>query len=577
MGRCVLAGFGKKSVRGGARMHGRTKGLFLVPILVAILLVGALGGGCTSNTPATSGRPTTSTSASPSGAEQPTGELKIATGNLGKEMLDPTLDAGSSDKAMRTLMFDFLVGSTVDGQLSKDYGLARDWKVQQSGNSSVYTFDLRQGVKFHDGTEVAAEDVKFSLEYFTRKESSTVYAAPLRDAIDRIEVPSQYQMVVYTKMPYAFLLTDLSSLGYVEGIVLPKAYIEKNETDYFNKNPIGTGPYRFREQKRGTSITFEAIDYRHWLQQPRYKTVTLMLVPEESTRIAMLKTKEADVIDSVSRANISSLETAGLWVVSKKGNLVVTVQLGQTWDEGTYLHDVRVREALNLAVDRQAILDQVFKKAGSVTGSSYYGSWAYGYRPMPLYDYDPAKAKSLLEQAIKDKGWSKVELTFHSFDRPGVPELPLVAEAMAGEWQKTFGDLINVQVVPLDFAVVRQRLVGKKAPNSLAFVSIANKLTWNSTQRTFFVPGGLFTLATTPDLTALLDKLQGELDMDKVGQLQNQSARYIRDNHFAVPLFELDELQSADPKKVPQWDMGKFVQDPNYRDIMVRGRAYPAQ
>ncbi|TAK34158.1 MAG: ABC transporter substrate-binding protein [Chloroflexota bacterium] len=567
----------KMFVRGGTSLLCRSKGLFLMPIMVALLLVGSFGGGCTTNTPATSGKPTTSTSGSPSGAKQSTGELKIATGNLGKEMLDPTLDAGSADKQIRTLMFDYLVGAGVDGQLSKEYGLAMDWKAQHSATNSVYTFDLRQGVKFHDGTEVTAQDVKFSLEYFARKESATVYAAPLRDAIDRIEVPSQYQVVVYTKKPYAFLLTDLSSLGFVEGIVLPKAYIEKNGTDYFNKSPIGTGPYKFKEQKRGTSITFEAIAYQHWLQQPKYKTVTFMLVPEESTRIAMLKTKEADVVDAVSRSNLASVQSAGYTAFSKKASMIININLGQTWDQSSYLNDARVREALNLAIDRQAMLDQIFKKAGSITGDDYYGSWAYGYKPMPLYDHDTDKAKTLLEQAIKDKGWSKVELTFYSFDRPGVPELPLIAEAMAGMWQKAFGDIISVKIVPVDFAVVRQSAIDKKVQNSLFFVAIANRLFWTSTQRSVFRTGGLYILANPPQLEGLIDKAAAETDMDKAGQFQAETARFIRDNHFVVPLFALDDVQAANPQKVTQWDMGKFVYDPNYRDITVRGRAYPAK
>ncbi|TAK34168.1 MAG: ABC transporter substrate-binding protein [Chloroflexota bacterium] len=568
-------------------MLGRRKGLFLAPVLVAVLLVGAVAGGCTSeNTPATSGKPTTSSSApaSPSApapsAQQPAGELKIAFNSLSKEVLDPSLDSGPLTKPIMGPMYDYLVGVTVNGVFSKDYGLARDWKVEHSATNSVYTFDLRQGVKFHDGTEVTAQDVKFSLEYYTRKGSRSGNFANLKSTIDRIEAPSKYQVVVYTTKPYAFLLTDLSLHGQGEGQMLPKDYIEKNGTEYFNKHPVGTGPYKFKDQKQGTSITYEAIDYQHWLQQPKYKTVTLMLSPEESTRIAMLKTGEADAINSISTANISGLESGGMTVFSKKGGATFLLLLAQTWDENSYLNDIRVREALNLVVDRQSIVDQIFKKRGTPLGA-WYGSWAYGYKAVPLYDYDPAKAKSLLQQAIKDKGWTKVEIMLYQYPyaRIGETEAKLTVEAIGGMWQKALGDLINVQIVPAaEYAVLRQKMIDKMAANSAGLLGASNAAFWGTSWQSTSTSKSNYSLVKTPELDDLiLNKLGGETDIEKIGQIQYTIATYLHDNYFNVPLFETDELWAGNPKKIPQWDLGKFAQDPNLRDVIVQGRAFPAQ
>ncbi|TAK29796.1 MAG: ABC transporter substrate-binding protein [Chloroflexota bacterium] len=560
-------------------MPGRRKGLFLVPIIVTILLVGSLGGACTSTpTSPNPANPATSTSAPAAGAQQPTGELKIAMNTLSKEMQDPTLDSGLM-KPMIDPMYDYLVGVDVDGKFSKDYGIAKDWKVEHTATNSVYRFTLRQGVKFHDGTEVTAQDVKFSLEYFTRKDSVSGGNAPVRAAIDRIEAPSQFQVVVYTKKPYAFLLTDLSLQGQQEGIVLPKTYIEKNGTDYFNQHPIGTGPYRFKEQQKGTRISLEAIDYQHWLHQPKYKTVTFTLAPEESTRIAMLKTGETDVINSVSTANITSIEGASSKVASKKGGAVFLLSLAQTWEEGTYFSDVRVRQALNLAVDRQAMVDNIFLKRGAVLGG-WYGSYAYGYKPLPLYDYDPAKAKSLLEQAMKDRGWSKVQIALYQYPyaRMGETEARLVVENIGGMWQKTFGDLINVQIVPAaDYAVFRQKLVDKTASNSAGLLGSSNTPFFVSAWQATLTSKSNYSLAKTPELdTLILNKLGSEAELEKISQLQYDTAKYVHDNSLIVPLFETDELYGVNPKKITQWDMGKNQQDPNFRDIMVQGRAYPA-
>src|SRR5256885_15172661 len=121
------------------------------------------------------------------------------------------------------------------------------------------------------------------------KRSTTGYAGPLRALIVDIETPAPDRVVVVTRDPTLIIPTYLSRSLSTEGIVLPKKYIEANGDDVFARKPIGTGPYKFVEQVVGSHIKMTAVD-NHWrIGVPKYKNVTFKLVPEETTRIALLR------------------------------------------------------------------------------------------------------------------------------------------------------------------------------------------------------------------------------------------------------------------------------------------------
>jgi len=209
-------------------------------------------------------------------------ELTVALSSFSTEVLDPVL-GGHIVKYYLSLMFDYLVGVTPDGQPSKDGGLATRWEPSQDHRR--WTFHLRRGVKFHTGEEVTAEDVKFSLQRAIGKRSTTGYAGPLRTLIQDIETPAPDRVVIVTKEPTLIIPTYLSRSLSTEGMILPKKYLEANGDDVFARKPVGSGPYRFVEQVTGSHIKLTAVD-SHWrIGAPKYKTVTFKLVPEETTRL----------------------------------------------------------------------------------------------------------------------------------------------------------------------------------------------------------------------------------------------------------------------------------------------------
>src|SRR5881409_4109078 len=213
-------------------------------------------------------------------------DVTVALSSLSTETLDPVL-GGHIVKFYLDQIFDYLVGVTPDGQLSADDGIATRW--ESSPDNKRWTFHLRRGVKFHNGDELTADDVKFSLQRAMGKRSTTGYAGPLRALIVDIETPSPDRVVVVTKDPTLIIPTYLSRSLSTEGMVLPKKYIEANGDDVFARKPVGTGPFRFVEQMVGSHIKMTAVD-NHWrIGVPKYKNITFRLVSEETTRIALLR------------------------------------------------------------------------------------------------------------------------------------------------------------------------------------------------------------------------------------------------------------------------------------------------
>ena len=459
--------------------------------------------------------------------------------------MDPVLTS-LSGKPLITMCYDWLIGVDTDGNLSKETGVATDWEL--SPDSMTLTVHIRSGIKFHNGDELTSADVKFSLEQFTSERSVTSNSNYLRKLIKDVEAPDPLTVVVHYNDPSAVLPNYLSRQQGQEGVVLPKKYIEEIGVENFGAHPVGSGPYKFVEYMVGSELKYEAVDYPHWLVGvPKFKDFTIYLIKEESTRIAMLKTGAADII-TISRDKIK--EVPDFKIYEKKGASVIGLYVNNQWDTTTYLSNEKFREALNLAINREEIRDFIFEGSGDVTGSGpMYGSWAWGYKPVPLYTYDPDKAKQLVQEAFPGETPS---VNLYTSPSGGIPEMPTVAEAVAGYWEKIG---IETKIIPVEYSAYRAEL-GKEDPdldNCFTTVGMPDRLMWDGAFKFLFLSGSMFTTAHDPNLDALIDALASEYNPDMVGQRQYDIGMYLREHHLQVPILEVGIVLAANPENVPQW------------------------
>jgi peptide/nickel transport system substrate-binding protein len=486
-------------------------------------------------------------------------ELTIALSSFSAETLDPALQ-GHNVKYYLSLMFDYLVGVTPDGQPAQAGGLASKWET--SADHKRWTFHLRKGVKFHNGDEMTSEDVKFSLQRAMSKRSTTGYAGPLRALIVDIETPAPDRVVVVTKEPTLIIPTYLSRSLSTEGMVLPKKYIEANGDDVFARKPVGTGPYRFVEQVVGSHIKLTAMD-SHWrLGAPKYKHVTFKLVPEETTRIALLRRGEADVAD-VSRERVRELEKEKFPIYFRKDEAVLHMWWVLGPDGRTPpTSDKRVREALNLAIDRNEIAQSIFGGHADPAAIPLGLSWSFkdvGFKPTPdmTYPYDVARAKKLLADAGFAGGFP---LDVYAFQLPGLPEGKAFAEAVAGYWEKIG---VKPKLIPVDYPAFRKLWVDRKAPGVVGYYNIANR-DWIGTyallEKMAYTPSKLNDTVNDPEVDGMISQVMRQTDREKINTLMRNVFTRLRSEHAGVPVVYLHSPY-ATSKTLGKWNPGSVMYD----------------
>ncbi|MBI2867940.1 MAG: ABC transporter substrate-binding protein [Chloroflexi bacterium] len=481
----------------------------------------------------------TATSAAPS---KPTGQVRIALGDLSEETFDP--GPGSTFRGTYLYpLFDSIVGATPNGRLSAPDGLAREWSV--SADNKAWTFRLRDGIRWHDGTEITADDLKFTMDRYSQPLVRPRLSYPvIVQGLDGVTVKDKYTAEVRYTQPFPWLPYYFSGLLANLGMIVPKAYFERVDLQGFNAKPIGSGAYKFDEQFFGSFIRLKAVD-NHWrVGVPKYETMTFIKGPELSTRIAMLKVGQAEVA-SIDRQSSVDLRQQGLGILVKDGDPLLTGWMIGQFKDGP-LSDKRVREALNLAVNRQEIIDGILFGGAKASVTYPVGSRSIAAMTVPPYPYDLARARQLIEAA----GFKGTTVRQWSFVQQALPELPLVSTALASMWADTG---LKIELATMEYAswrlnVWRKGEQGLAAfPQGLAFFPI-------SSFDSLYSGRGAATFVKDATLTRLTDEAIAALTVEAhVAKLQ-EAQRYIRDNHMAIPIAEVSTLYAA-RKGFPSWDV----------------------
>ncbi len=320
--------------------------------------------------------------------------------------------------------------------------LAEKWEKLNDTTWKIY---LRKDATFHNGEPVTAQAVKFSFERVFDPNIKCPHKGKL-SAFKEVKVIDDYTFTISTKKPYA---PGLYILGYYLPIVPPK-YIKKVGDTEYNVKPVGCGPYKLVKWVRGEEIVLERYE-KYYGPKPAYKRVIFKGVPEEASRIAALLTGEADVISGVPVHQRKK--------ILESGKAYLTPQMGVMPYLGldTYhkpFNDVRVRQAVNYAINRELINKALFN-GKAILCAGPISPRTFGHNPnLKPYPYDPEKAKKLLAEAGYPNGF-QARLAYPTY----MSQIQEQAEAIASDLAKVG---IKVKLEPFERAVMWERYKGRK-------------------------------------------------------------------------------------------------------------------
>ena len=394
--------------------------------------------------------------------------------------------------------------------------LAESWTLSPDGRN--YEFKLRENLKFHNGDPFTADDVKFS---FARAKGKL-----LHDKVKEITVVSPTRVRFTLHEPWPDFMSYYGGLVSGAGWIVPKKYFEQVGPDGFKKAPVGLGPYRFVSHTPGVELVMEAFE-GYWRKMPSVKRVVFKMVPESTTRVAMLKRGEVDIAYLLEAPQaIEAKRDPNLRLAFSGGIAVFFLDFLDMWDPKSPWADQRVRLAASLALDRRSLSEAETLGASKPAGNFVPRTFEFAL-PLDPQPYDPARAKKLLAEAGYPNGFDAGE--FHQ-----LPPYFGLGEAIVG-YLGAVG--IRTTMRPMERAAYLSALQAKKL-KGLCVCSSA--LYGNAASRmSEVIPSeGSFAYGGWPDVDALYKQQARETDRRKREALLHQIQQIVYDRVRIAPIFQ---------------------------------------
>ena len=382
-------------------------------IALSMVLVGCGGSTTTTqatNTPTATQTTTVAPSTQPTGtttatatSTAPYGELKVVEPDFSYDQFDPNYYTATWGYEI----YNTLITYDKNGNFIGD--VAQSWSISPDGNT--WTFKIRNDIKFSDGTPLTAKDVKFSVDRFSSGNSTNPWSPYLHNNYVSTSAPDATTFIYVTKHPEPTLAAVFAATW-----ILPMDYLNKVGITEFNKHPIGSGSWVMTDHVAETSITFTA-NTATWKDVPAFKTLFIQQVPEEATRLAMFKSGDADIVIQLSTDRLVSMQKSGTKTVTVGLPNEYTIVWPDTFVTDGPTSDIRVRQAMSYAINRQEICDTYFQGT-AVPGGRWFmspNSWGWSGASQEVQNgdpYDPAKAKQLLADAGYPSKFSNPTINF---------------------------------------------------------------------------------------------------------------------------------------------------------------------
>ncbi|WP_422122668.1 ABC transporter substrate-binding protein [Planococcus sp. X10-3] len=394
------------------------------------------------------------------GAEESTEEKILIFGRGGDSVsLDPiTVTDGESFKVTKNI-FDTLVNfGEQDTEI--EGALASEWNAADDG--LTYTFTLEEGVTFHDGTDFNAEAVVANFDRWAAGDADQFpyygsmfggFGDDEGHVIESVEATGDYEVTMTLKRPMAPFLKNLAMSPF--GIASPTAFEEQG--DAFGDNPVGTGPFQFVEWNRNDTVRIEKFD-DYWVEgEPKLDEVVFRSIPDNSGRLNALLAGEIDLADGINPSDAATIEgDENLQLFERPSMNVGYLGLTNTREP---FDDPLVRQAMNHAIDRQALVDAFFEGRGEVAKNPMPPVISGYNDDIEGYEYDPERAMELLEEAGLGDGF-EMELWAMPVPRPYMPDGQKVAEAIQSDLAEVG---ITAEIVSYEWATYLERAAAGEA------------------------------------------------------------------------------------------------------------------
>ncbi|MGD7045079.1 ABC transporter substrate-binding protein [Jeotgalibacillus proteolyticus] len=459
--------------------------------------------------------------------------------------LDPiTVTDGESFKVTKNVFETLIEFGREDTEINP--GLAAEWDVSEDG--LTYTFTLQEGVTFHDGEAFNADAVVYNFErwasgtedkFYYYKSMFGGFGDDEGHVIESVTAADDMTVEIKLKRPQAPFLKNLAMSPF--GIASPKALDEMGD-EGFNESPVGTGPFKFVEWRRNDRIVLEKNE-DYWQEGlPKLNEIIFRSIPENSARLNALQSNEIDLADGVNPSDAAMIEeNADLQLFERPSMNVGYLGLTTTREP---FDDPKVRQAMNHAIDRQAIVDAFFEGRAEVAKNAMPPVIAGYNDDIEGYEYDPEKAKQLLEEAGLGDGF-EMDLWAMPVPRPYMPDGQKVAEAI----QNNLADVgITAEIVNYEWATYLEKarmgeadafLLGWTGDNGDADNFLYVLLDQDN------IGSNNYTYYENQELHDLLIEAQSEVDEEARNQLYMDAQEIIHEDAPWVPLAHSTPLMAG--------------------------------
>lgn len=471
-------------------------------------------------------------------AQDPSSGGEIIVGlNYEMDSLDPAVTPYAVAHWVMMNVFDTLVWRGNDGTFYP--GLADSWEINEDG--TVYTFKLKQGVTFHDGTPFDAEAVKFAFDHIVDPETVSGFASSLLGPYDHTEVIDEFTAAVHFTDPYAPFL-DSASQAF---LAIPSPTAVQADRNAFLRNPVGTGFMKFVEWVQNDHVTLVRNDEYNWASPVFAHTgaayldgITFRFYLDNSTRLAALEAGDANLVQSPLLNEIPRL--------SESSDYLVNVPLNPGLPETIFLNtalaptdDLAVRQALNIGLDRELIVQiGMFGQAKAAYGPLWETTPFYSAEVETLYPYDPDRAKQVLEDAgwvegsdgIREKDGQRLTVTLPATDFTAPFD-----ELSQGLWSEIG---IELKLIPMDGAAADDAIANNEINlYNNSWVS-SDPVILNNLFLSKNIDGGYnWSKWASDELDQLLEAGERTVDDEERAEIYRKIQLHIMENALIAPVY----------------------------------------